>query len=73
MRSRYGMLYNFIFKEIMHSMIYSLGISQWIPASKNLDYYKSWEDVPEQWQTQIRPKMFPPKPEDAAKFHFERW
>ena len=53
--------------------IYTIGISHWLPASKDLQYYKSWEDVPEQWQTQVRPKMFPPKPEDAAKFHFEKW
>lgn len=53
--------------------IFFLGISHWLPASKDLQYYESWEDVPEQWQTQVRPKMFPPKPEDAAKFHFERW
>lgn len=59
-------------RDLVPGLVCDPGISHWIPASKNLDYYKSWEDVPEQWQTQIRPKMFPPKPEDAAKFHFER-
>lgn len=58
---------------IKHLTMYSLGISHWLPASKDLQYYESWEDVPEQWQTQVHPKMFPPKPEDATKFHFERW
>lgn len=48
------------------------GVTHWLPASKNLQYYKSWEEVPEQWQTQVRPQMFPPKPEDAHKFHLER-
>lgn len=48
------------------------GVSNWQPASKNLQYYKTWEEVPEQWQTQIRPKMFPPKPEDVDKYHLER-
>ncbi|KAG7213694.1 hypothetical protein KM043_002935 [Ampulex compressa] len=47
------------------------GITHWLPASKNLQYYKSWEDVPEQWQTQIRPKMFPPNADDVSNFHFE--
>lgn len=61
---------SFFLKKLMNIF---LGISHWLPASKDLQYYESWEDVPEQWQTQVRPKMFPPKPEDAAKFHFERW
>lgn len=37
-----------------------------------MQYYKNWEEVPEQWQTQIRPYMFPPKPEDADKYHLEK-
>ncbi|XP_033226206.1 tRNA (cytosine(34)-C(5))-methyltransferase [Belonocnema kinseyi] len=48
------------------------GVTSWQPASKNLQYYKNWEEVPEQWQTQVRPKMFPPNPEDVEKFHLER-
>ncbi|XP_046737779.1 tRNA (cytosine(34)-C(5))-methyltransferase [Diprion similis] len=48
------------------------GVSHWTPASKNMQYYKTWEEVPEQWQTQIRPHMFPPKTADVDKFHLER-
>ncbi|XP_034949352.1 tRNA (cytosine(34)-C(5))-methyltransferase [Chelonus insularis] len=48
------------------------GVSNWILGTKDLQFYKSWEEVPEHWQTQIRPKMFPPKPEDAPKYHLER-
>ncbi|CAK9794990.1 tRNA (cytosine(34)-C(5))-methyltransferase [Anthophora quadrimaculata] len=59
-------------KDLVPGLVCDPGVSHWLPASKNLQYYESWEDVPEQWQTQVRPKMFPPKPEDAAKFHFER-
>ncbi|XP_053980369.1 tRNA (cytosine(34)-C(5))-methyltransferase [Hylaeus anthracinus] len=59
-------------RDFVPGLICDPGVSHWLPASKDLQYYKSWEDVPEQWQTQVRPKMFPPKPEDAAKFHFER-
>ncbi|KAK1126126.1 hypothetical protein K0M31_004767 [Melipona bicolor] len=59
-------------RDLVPGLVCDPGISHWLPASKDLQYYKSWEDVPEQWQTQVRPKMFPPKPEDAAKFHFER-
>lgn len=48
------------------------GVTTWMPGSKNLNYYKTWEEVPEQWQTQIRPLMFPPKPEDAHKYNLEK-
>ncbi|XP_043267526.1 tRNA (cytosine(34)-C(5))-methyltransferase [Venturia canescens] len=48
------------------------GVTTWMPGSKNLNYYKTWEEVPEQWQTQIRPRMFPPKPEDAHKYNLEK-
>ncbi|XP_012271383.1 tRNA (cytosine(34)-C(5))-methyltransferase [Orussus abietinus] len=48
------------------------GVSHWLPASKDLQFYNSWEEVPDQWQTQIRPKMFPPNPADASKLHLER-
>ncbi|XP_076765799.1 tRNA (cytosine(34)-C(5))-methyltransferase Nsun2 [Xylocopa sonorina] len=59
-------------RDLVPGLVCNPGISHWLPASKDLQYYESWEDVPEQWQTQVHPKMFPPKPEDAAKFHFER-
>ncbi|XP_031842343.2 tRNA (cytosine(34)-C(5))-methyltransferase Nsun2 [Nomia melanderi] len=59
-------------RDLVPGLVCDAGVSHWLPASKDLQYYKSWEDVPEQWQTQVRPKMFPPKPEDAAKFHLER-
>ncbi|CAL7934279.1 unnamed protein product [Xylocopa violacea] len=59
-------------RDLVPGLVCNPGISYWLPASKDLQYYESWENVPEQWQTQVHPKMFPPKPEDAAKFHFER-
>ncbi|XP_057325315.1 tRNA (cytosine(34)-C(5))-methyltransferase [Microplitis mediator] len=48
------------------------GVSTWLLGSKDVQFYKSWEEVPENWHTQIRPKMFPPNPEDAEKYHLER-
>ncbi|XP_076297138.1 tRNA (cytosine(34)-C(5))-methyltransferase Nsun2 isoform X2 [Lasioglossum baleicum] len=59
-------------RHLVPGLICDPGVSHWLPASKDLQYYESWEDVPEQWQTQVRPKMFPPKAEDADKFHLER-
>ncbi|KYN03352.1 PREDICTED: tRNA (cytosine(34)-C(5))-methyltransferase [Cyphomyrmex costatus] len=59
-------------RELVPGLICDPGVTHWKPASKNLQYYDSWEDVPEQWQTQVRPKMFPPKTNEASKFHLER-
>ncbi|XP_067006255.2 tRNA (cytosine(34)-C(5))-methyltransferase [Anabrus simplex] len=44
------------------------GLSHWTPASRDLKGYNSFEEVPAQWQTQLRPLMFPPKSEDVDKF-----
>lgn len=46
------------------------GLSQWIVVSKNLDVYKTYDEVPDNWVTQIRPQMFPPK-EDV--FNLNKW
>ncbi|KAL2733787.1 tRNA (cytosine(34)-C(5))-methyltransferase isoform X1 [Vespula squamosa] len=59
-------------RDLVPGLICDPGVTHWLPASKNLQYYNSWEDVPQQWQTQIRPKMFPPNKEDSSKFHLER-
>ncbi|KAL6260466.1 hypothetical protein P5V15_007991 [Pogonomyrmex californicus] len=60
-------------RNLVPGLICDPGVTYWKPASKNLQYYESWDDVPEQWQTQVRPKMFPPKANEASKFHLERW
>lgn len=60
-------------KNLVPGLIYNPGVETWQPASKNLQYYKTYEEVPEQWQTQIRPKMFPPSPEEIGKYNLEKW
>ncbi|XP_011170203.2 tRNA (cytosine(34)-C(5))-methyltransferase [Solenopsis invicta] len=59
-------------RDLVPGLLCDSGITHWKPASKNLQYYNSWDDVPEQWQTQVRPKMFPPEANEASKFHLER-
>lgn len=54
-------------------LIYKPGVSSWILASKELDVYKTFDEVPEALHNQTRPRMFPPKPEEADKFHLDRW
>ncbi|XP_029175579.1 tRNA (cytosine(34)-C(5))-methyltransferase [Nylanderia fulva] len=59
-------------RDLVPGLICDPGVTHWKPASKNLQYYNTWDDVPEQWQTQVRPKMFPPQAIEASKFHLER-
>ncbi|KAK9503672.1 hypothetical protein O3M35_010185 [Rhynocoris fuscipes] len=58
--------------EEIKGLIYDKGLSTWYPASKDLTVYTNFEEVDEKWHTQLRPQMFPPKPEDADKFHLDR-
>jgi len=51
---------------------YCKGLSHWVMMDRNMAVYEKPEDIPENVKSIIRPNMFPPKPEDAAKFHFER-
>ena len=52
---------------------YTKGLSHWVMMDRNLTVYEKVEDIPENTKSIIRPNMFPPKAEDAAQFHFERW
>lgn len=46
------------------------GLSKWKVAAKEKNvFYESYEDVPEQHHSLIRPYMFPPKTEEEAKKH----
>ncbi|XP_026728129.1 tRNA (cytosine(34)-C(5))-methyltransferase [Trichoplusia ni] len=51
---------------------YKKGMTYWRPASKDMVFYEKYEDVPEKWQTVVRPQMFPPKPEDLGKYNLEK-
>ncbi|KAJ8973049.1 hypothetical protein NQ317_011329 [Molorchus minor] len=43
---------------------YFPGMEDWLVSSRNLEFYKSFDEVDEKWRTTIRPQMFPPKSED---------
>lgn len=52
---------------------YVPGMSYWEVADKDCnEFYRSFEDVPEQYRTTIRPQMFPPAADDAEKFALNR-
>jgi tRNA (cytosine34-C5)-methyltransferase len=48
------------------------GLSHWVVMNRVLTAYETPQDVPEAMQHSIRGTLFPPKPEDADKFHLER-
>jgi len=46
------------------------GLSQWTVTSKDLDIYDTFDDVPENLITQIRPQMFSFKND---KYNLNKW
>lgn len=58
--------------HLLPSLKHNPGLTYWEPATKDLKFYKSIDEVPEMYRTVIRPQMFPPAPEDAAKYNLER-
>ncbi|KAJ1070369.1 hypothetical protein K5549_018224, partial [Capra hircus] len=49
------------------------GLSKWKVMTKDGQWFASWDDVPHNRHTQIRPTMFPPKdPEKLQAMHLER-
>lgn len=49
------------------------GLAYWeISARECTDYYKSFDEVPAEHHTIIRPQMFPPASDDAAKFSLNK-
>nr|XP_973505.1 PREDICTED: tRNA (cytosine(34)-C(5))-methyltransferase [Tribolium castaneum] len=51
---------------------YMPGLENWLVGSRNLEFYSSYDEVDEKWQTTIRPQMFPPKSEDKHLYNLNR-
>ena len=52
---------------------YSRGLSHWTITGRDLTPFNTPEDVPEALKNHLREPIFPPKAEDAEKFHLDRW
>lgn len=52
---------------------YCRGLSTWTITSRDLTPFNSPEDVPSDMKNLLRDPIFPPKAEDAEKFHLDRW
>jgi len=53
-------------KDMLPGLDYSFGLETWTPASRQGEFYNSFESCPPKIQAQIRPYMFPPTPAKAS-------
>lgn len=60
-------------REMLPNLKHKNGMTKWLLASKDLQFYENFDEVPEKWHTVVRPQMFPPKPEDLHKYPLEKW
>lgn len=59
--------------EFVPGLKYAPGLSNWELSDKNVDkFYKSFDEVPSELQTQIRPQMFPPSADEVAKYSLDK-
>ena len=50
-------------------LVFRQGVSNWIVSDKMGNHFKKFSEVPEKVHSLLRPSMFPPEPEEAAKFN----
>lgn len=60
-------------KESLPGLKFMPGLSYWELSAKDCTvYYKSFEEVPVEYHTTIRPQMFPPAKEDISKYALDK-
>lgn len=59
--------------DLVPGLKYIPGMTHWEVATKEIEFFKSFDEVPEKYHTIIRPQMFPPKPDDVSKYNLEKW
>lgn len=58
--------------DLVPGLKFSPGLSHWELAAKEIEFYKSFDEVPEKYYTIIRPQMFPPTAEEAKTIGLEK-
>ncbi|XP_058450073.1 tRNA (cytosine(34)-C(5))-methyltransferase [Malaya genurostris] len=59
--------------HLLPSLKHNPGLTYWEPATtKDMRFFKSYEEVPEMYRSTIRPYMFPPASGEAEKFNLTR-
>ncbi|KAK5648676.1 hypothetical protein RI129_003568 [Pyrocoelia pectoralis] len=59
-------------RQVLPELKHDPGLETWLVGSKDLEFYKSFDEVNDKWKTVIRPQMFPPKVEDREQYHLNR-
>ncbi len=49
------------------------GLNKWCVIGKNQEIYHSYEEVPQNLQSLMRPNMFPPSNDVLETLHLDRW
>lgn len=57
--------------EYIKGLKYNPGMTYWEPASKGLQFFKSWAEVPAELHTILHKEMFAPPPEEVAKYNLQ--
>lgn len=59
--------------DLVPGLKYSKGVSYWELSGKDCnDFYKTFDEVPQEYHTIVRPQMFPPSQEEAAKYCLDK-
>lgn len=53
--------------DLVPGLKFTPGLTYWELAAKEIEFYKTFDEVPEKYHTIIRPQMFPPTAEVAQK------
>lgn len=58
--------------DLVPGLKFTAGLSHWELSPKEIEFYKTFDEVPEKYHTIIRPQMFPPTAEEANKIGLEK-
>lgn len=58
--------------QVLPELKHDPGLETWLVGSKDLEFYRSFDEVNDKWKTVIRPQMFPPKVDDREQYHLNR-
>lgn len=50
---------------------YNGGVKYWEPCSKDMQFYKSFEEVPKEYQTTVYKELFPPSSDEVDKYNLQ--
>ncbi|KAG5673382.1 hypothetical protein PVAND_003438 [Polypedilum vanderplanki] len=57
--------------SLLKGLKYNPGMTYWEPASKDLKFYKSFDDVPTELKTIIHKEIFPPPQSEIEKYNLQ--